>query len=183
MDETEVARQYYVLISDLRVEKRTAAFDMLSQDGNADVASLARIGKKVLDVIIGIAPVSELDKVLHEFDSFSPTSYWSRFMETTGQELIRSSYAITEMDEPEREEIIGHALRFLSRAQDGGFPLSDYSLGLLKKVKDGGGANSQMAGELVARNEMFTPEKSKVIRPPKRTGPKPKGASRMKGVA
>ncbi len=183
MDETEVARQYYILISDLRPEKRTAAFASLSGEKNESAAALARIGKKVFDVIIGLAPVPELEGVLAEFDSFTPVAFWSRFMETTGQELIRTCYANREMDEPERREIIGHALRFISRAQDGGFPLSEFTLAQLRKVKESGGENGKSAEELIARNDMVMPEKTGGIRPPKKSGPKPKGGGRLKGVA
>lgn len=181
MEETEVARLYFVLMADGRAEKRNEAAARLHQLPWSDGRKLAAAGSQVARVLGGEADSKTLEGVYKTLCSLQITSYSARLIEATGQVLITKALELPP-ENKRRPELLGHGLKILGRAQNAGFPLSDYGVGLAKRAKEADPKNSALADEIIRRNSFLKPERLDTSAFPKAGPPSKKGGRKRVSV-
>jgi hypothetical protein len=156
MDTMEAKELYFVLMNETRQEKRDDAYRRLSGSNDAELKSLAESGKTVFEVIIGVTRPSALSSALESFNALPLADIWSGFAEATGQTLLLKALSMPKND-PGRDEIMGFGLRFISKAQDGGFPVSEATIGYVDAAGEAAPVHAKTAQAIVQRNDLLTP--------------------------
>jgi hypothetical protein len=169
MDSSEIRRMYYVLLVDARDEMRDEAGRGIMGAGGEEYAALARAGALVHEVLSGRQGPEALSKALADFNSLPISSFWTGFIETTGQSVIEKALSM-KGDEPGREGMLMGGLGILARAQDGGLPLSEFSIAKIKPLSENGGKTAELAKEIIQHNSLLVPEKRRLPRPRENRG-------------
>ncbi len=155
---------YYVLLVDERDDRRDEAGRALSSAGGEDYAALVRAGARAHEVLSGREGPEALSEVYADLSMLPISSFWSGFVETTGQSVIEKALSMDGAEASKEEMLLG-GLRILSKAQDGGLPLSGFTIGKIKQVAEGAGEAAEMAKGIVSHNALLVPEIKKLPGP------------------
>jgi hypothetical protein len=156
MDEIEIKRLYFALITEARPEKREEAADKLSKSGNPDLMQLAVIGQKVFSVISDQAEPGALREVVGAIDTLPDADYWLGFAETTGQVVLLKALSMDEGSRS-RSELLWYGLQIVSKSFGSGFPISPETRRLVNKAKDADPKTAERADAILRRDEMLSP--------------------------
>ncbi|MFH0884321.1 MAG: hypothetical protein V1861_01265 [Candidatus Micrarchaeota archaeon] len=158
MDIMEARELYYVLMSETRPERRDEAYRRLSGSNDEELKGLAESGKTVFEVMTGKAKPPALESVLKRFESMPLADIWSGFAEATGQVLLLHAFSMPK-DGDCRAEIISFGLRFVSKAQDGGFPVSETTIGYVNSAGEAEPKLKNTAQAIIRQNSTLVPER------------------------
>lgn len=159
MDGYEAKELYYALIADLRPERRREAAERLGSSPDGSIKKLAAIGQEVAKVIHEGAAPETLDQIIKSLGTLPISDYWNGFAETTGQVLLLKASG----EKGERGiALMEYGLRIIRMAQNAGFPLSDYSIELVKSVKKTEKL-AELAGNIVRLNSSYRPKKQRLV--------------------
>jgi len=173
MDGYEAKELYYALIADVRPERRQQAAERLSGSPDGHVKKLAAIGQDVARVVHESADPKILEQAIKTLNTLPITDFWNGFSETAGQTILMK--ASTEKSK-RATALREYGLKIIRMAQNAGFPLSDTSIGLVKKAKKEDERLRDVADDIVRLNASYSPEKEKL----RLDKPPAKGKSRGK---
>lgn len=156
MELMEIKTFYFNLMNDDRPNVRAESFRRLSESGDSTIKTLADLGKMVSDVINGNAKAETLKAVKSGFDILPLDSFWNTLAETTGQSIIMKALR---SKGSESFELLDSGLDLIARAMDGGFPLSEATIQLVKDSKKAEPKLSKKADTIIMQNEQLTPER------------------------
>ncbi|MCI0504167.1 hypothetical protein L0Y65_05670 [Candidatus Micrarchaeota archaeon] len=183
MEGSEIRRLFYVLISDRRGQVRDDARERIIAAGGDDYAALARAGAILGEAIGGEAPAGTLADARKEFDSLPLGGQWNGYREAAGQTLIAASRTQQGRSAQEQEALLEEGLMLIGRAQDGGVPVSRYSIEQIKPVAEGEGRLAPVAGSIIKQNALLLPDIKPVQKRQNPVAKKAPGTGGMKGTA
>ncbi len=153
MDAKEIRRLYYIVMVDVREKEREDAAGRLKASDDPRVQKLAGIAQDVSKVVHDEERPDTLTAALKAFDNYPSNEFWRRFMEVTGEVLIKKAQQKPE----DREELLGHAFRAIARSQDGGFVLSKGTTELVESIRDEKTGTAKMILAQNSRNTVPLP--------------------------
>ena len=180
MEVSEIRRAFYTLMTDARHEKRDAAQALLGGNGDRMNQELARIAATIFDVLRGAKGPDALQGALDWTAGFPLSSSNNRYWETVGQVLIEAGNAEGgARDAGRRERLLDFGLMFISRAQNGGFRLSAFTLEKVRGMQEHGSLKD-LAGGILDYESMISPNTLRLpqSRPPRAAGERTRGARR-----
>lgn len=157
MDETEIKKAYFVLISEARPEKREEAFKKLRSSDDLYVRDLAGIGKSISLVLRGVAEPANLDNVLSYFDRVPMANHWYGLIEASGQIILTSALSTREQDRA--KQLFRYGLKMIDRALGGTIPVNETTVELICNIGCDDAEIMRLANSLVKKNTALVPER------------------------
>jgi hypothetical protein len=183
MEGDEIQRLFFILIADERGAARDEARERIAAIGGAEYGALSRGGALIGEAICGNGGRNELANAQKEFGTLPIGSEWNGYLETAGQTLVIAVLSQGGRDAAVLDAMLEHSLLLLSKAQDGGYPLSEFTMERVRRVADGDSRHKALADSIVRQNALLLPEPRRMPRPPASRLKKPPGDGRVRGTA
>lgn len=165
MDMTDARELYFILMNETRQGRRQDAYRQLCAANDADLKWLADSGNTVFNVISGKAGLSEMEAVLRGFGELPLSDMWSNLAEATGQMLILKGLSMKDNDS-DKAQMLEMGLRFVAKAQDGGFIISGATAGYANAAGEAKPALAKLSRAIMQRNELLSPKRPFIENPP-----------------
>lgn len=156
-DATELRRAFFLLIADGRAAQREEGFKVLSISDDPKMRQLGDVGKTIAEALHSNGEPKKLESALEFFKRVPGTDYWHRYMETSGQVILRTGVLATE-NSARKLQLMDYGVRLIGMALSGSFPVSDATIEILQSIPPQYREAKAAADALAMRNEALRPQ-------------------------